>query len=172
MLHAGELQRRVAQHFGCSVKTINQLLNRFNQTGSTSGRPRSGRPRVTTARDDRRIRLLHSRNRVVTAVETTKTLFGRRVSAQTVHNRLNAYQLKAWCPYTGPILSRRHRTSRRKWTRIHRCCALRQWKHVMFTDESRFCLQHGDGRRRVWRRRGSVSQTAASQNGITLAAEV
>jgi len=24
----------------------------------------------------------------------------------------------------------------------------------MFSDESRFCLTHGDGRQRVWRRRG------------------
>ena len=33
------------------------------------------------------------------------------------------------------------------WTR-------RQWSHVMFTDESRFRLDHNDGRVRVWRRRG------------------
>ncbi|GFW84291.1 transposable element Tcb1 transposase [Trichonephila clavipes] len=28
------------------------------------------------------------------------------------------------------------------------------WNEVVFTDESRICLQHHDGRSRVWRRRG------------------
>ena len=76
------------------------------------------------------------------------------MSTQTVRNRLKAYQLKARRPYTGTILLRRHRNNRRNWTRVHRRWALRQWNNVLFSDESRFCLQHGDGRRRVWRRRG------------------
>ncbi|GFW19023.1 transposable element Tc3 transposase [Trichonephila clavipes] len=29
-----------------------------------------------------------------------------------------------------------------------------EWNEVVFTDESRICLQHHDGRIRVWRHRG------------------
>ncbi|GFX80755.1 transposable element Tcb1 transposase [Trichonephila clavipes] len=29
-----------------------------------------------------------------------------------------------------------------------------EWNEVVFTDESRICLQHHDGRIRVWRNRG------------------
>ncbi|GFU77087.1 transposable element Tcb1 transposase, partial [Trichonephila clavipes] len=29
-----------------------------------------------------------------------------------------------------------------------------EWYEVVFTDESRICLQHHDGRIRVWRHRG------------------
>ncbi|GFW71691.1 transposable element Tcb1 transposase [Trichonephila clavipes] len=29
-----------------------------------------------------------------------------------------------------------------------------EWNEVVFTDESRICLQHNDGRMRVWRHRG------------------
>jgi len=45
MLQVGQPKRQVAQHFGCTVRTIHRLWHRFNQTGSTSDRPRSGRPR-------------------------------------------------------------------------------------------------------------------------------
>ena len=31
---------------------------------------------------------------------------------------------------------------------------MRQWRRVLFTDESRFTLYRADGRRRVYRRRG------------------
>ena len=31
---------------------------------------------------------------------------------------------------------------------------MRQWRLVLFTDESRFILYRADGRRRVYRRRG------------------
>ncbi|KFM72847.1 hypothetical protein X975_27022, partial [Stegodyphus mimosarum] len=29
-----------------------------------------------------------------------------------------------------------------------------EWNEIVFTDDSRFCLQHYDGRIRVWRHRG------------------
>ncbi|GFV49724.1 transposable element Tcb1 transposase [Trichonephila clavipes] len=31
-----------------------------------------------------------------------------------------------------------------------------EWNEVVFTDESRICLQHHDGRIRVWRQRGEM----------------
>ncbi|GFU68205.1 transposable element Tcb1 transposase [Trichonephila clavipes] len=36
-----------------------------------------------------------------------------------------------------------------------------EWNEVVFTDESRICLQHHDGRIQVWRHRGERIQTAA-----------
>jgi len=50
MLQVGQPKHQVAQCFGCTVRSIHRLWNRFNQTGSTSDHPRSGRPRVITPR--------------------------------------------------------------------------------------------------------------------------
>ena len=172
MIQAGESCRRVARHFGFSFKTICQLVSRLNQTGSTSDRPRSGRPRKTTARDDPRIRLIHLRNRFVTAVETTRTLFGRRVPPQTVRNRLRAYQLKARLPYTGLILLRRQRNNRHNLTRVHRRWALRQWNNVLFQMSPGFVCNTVTEGAECGGDEGSVLRTAASQNGTALAAEV
>ena len=53
MLTAGMSARDVARHFQHHLLTISRLLNRFQQTGKVVNRPRSGRPRKTTPREDR-----------------------------------------------------------------------------------------------------------------------
>ena len=71
------------------------------------------------------------------------------VSDQTVRNRLHGRDMRARKPAIRPKLTERHRvwcTQHVRWTR-------QQWGQVLFSDESRFCLQLADGRIRVWRRR-------------------
>ena len=119
MLQAGMSQNAVAATVGTSQKTISLLWRRFQTTGSTDDRPRSGRPRVTTPREDRQIRLLHLRNRFLTAVDSAQNALGRRISSQTVRNRLKRCGLKARRPYKGTELTDRHKTSRRNWARYH-----------------------------------------------------
>ncbi|GFU27495.1 transposable element Tcb1 transposase [Trichonephila clavipes] len=45
-----------------------------------------------------------------------------------------------------------HRRLHSKWFDERRMCVA-EWNEVVFTDESRICLQHHDGRIRVWRHR-------------------
>ena len=46
------------------------------------------------------------------------------------------------------------RRNRYDWCRQHLRWTQRQWQSVMFTDESRFCIDMNDGRAKVWRRQG------------------
>ena len=64
MLNAGMSATFVSRHFGYIGKTIERLRGRFRVTGNVADRPRSGRPRVTTAADDRYIVLQHLRSGV------------------------------------------------------------------------------------------------------------
>jgi transposase len=66
-LHAGESQDEVARTLNVNQSTISRLWDRFQQTGSTNDRQRSGRPRITTREQDRYIRVFHLRNRTVAA---------------------------------------------------------------------------------------------------------
>ena len=72
MLNAGTSAIVVSLHFGCTRKTIEHLRRRFRVTGNVADRPRSGRPHVTTAADDRYIVLQHLRNRRLTAAATVR----------------------------------------------------------------------------------------------------
>ena len=51
----------VAQHFGVHRTTIDRLNRKKQQTGSVKDLRRPGRPRVTTAAEDRAIRTSHLR---------------------------------------------------------------------------------------------------------------
>lgn len=144
----------IARTFGCHRKTIENLMKRYRDTGTTLDRSRTGRPRVTSRREDRYLRTLHLRNRFLTVAESASTALGRVLSQSTVRRRLRAAGIRARRPYCGPTLTRQHRHNRLIWTRRVRRWQLRDWRNVMFTDESRFCLYKHDGRARVYRRQG------------------
>ena len=61
MLEAGHSQRQVAGQFNVTQNVISKLRNRYNQTGTVQERQRSGRPRCTTAREDRYLGLIARR---------------------------------------------------------------------------------------------------------------
>ena len=90
LLMQGQRQQQVANHFGVNVSTIEHLVRRLRETGHLADRPRSGRPRVTSRRQDRTIRLAHLRNRHLTATETALNTVG-------THNRLLRRLLEVDC---------------------------------------------------------------------------
>ena len=140
----------VAQHFGCSRQTIHNLNIRFAITGPVRDRPRPGQHRVTSQQDDRYITLTHLRNRFSPATATARQL---GVNAQTIRNRLRQNNIRVRRPYTGPILTARHRAARLLWVQRHLQWTRRQWHNMIFSDESRFSVSHADGRIRVYQRR-------------------
>ena len=114
---------------------------------------------MTSRRRDRTIRLAHLRNRHLTATETALNTVGthnRQISPTSVGSRLRKIGLRARRPYVGLPLTQARRLRRMAWLTAHapRLFPMRQWRRVLFTDESSFTLCHADGRRRVYRRRG------------------
>jgi transposase-like protein len=86
-LQAGESQNKVTRTMNVNQSTISRLWNRFQQTGSTNDRQRSGGPRIATPWKDRYVRVFHLRNRTVAASTTAAGIPElRRISSQTVRN--------------------------------------------------------------------------------------
>lgn len=157
MLQSGSTQMHVARAFDVHRTQISRLWTRYRETGSIKDRPRSGRPKVTTLRQDRHIRLQHLRNRFLQATETARTTVGthgRPVNEHTIRRRLKDADLTSRRPVQAPILSELNRANRLQWTRTRQRWSLQQWGRVLFSDESRFCCSVADGRQRIWRRKG------------------
>lgn len=157
MVEDGLSQRRVARILGVSPSVVNRLWNRYVDTGSHQRRPGQGRPRATTAVQDRYLRTLSLRNRLSTARSLRNDFqmaTGVRLCNQTVRNRLHSDSLRARRPATGPILTPDHRRRRLDFANEHARWTLPQWHCVLFTDESRFHVSSCDRRVRVWRREG------------------
>jgi transposase len=144
MLLAGMAQTQIANHFNVSRMTIYRLMIRLRDTGTTSDRPCSERPRVMTLRQDRHIWYINLRNRFVTAVHTARLTPGRtnvRIPDQTVVNRLRQCGLRARRPLKGSTLKQRHRAAWLQWGRTRLRRNRNTWQSILFSDESRFCLK-------------------------------
>jgi len=156
-LDAGQTARQVANNFNVNVRTIYRLQQRVQTTGNTADRPRSGRPPVTTLRQNRQIVRHHLQNRFARATENARATIGshqRPISDDTVRRRLRQRNIRCRRPYRGPILTIRHRRARLQWATQHRNWRHREWRSVVFSDESRYCVSMADGRVSVWRRPG------------------
>jgi transposase len=111
-LQTGLSQRQVGAQFNVSHTVIGRLWTRYQQTNSVQRRPKSGRPKSTTAHQDRRIAFLAKRNRMSSDVTLNREFCaasGVRISTQTVRNRLHASGLHARKPAVWPPLTARHR---------------------------------------------------------------
>jgi hypothetical protein len=97
----------------------------------------SGRPRVTTAAQDRYIRLRHLRERFTTATSTALTIPGvRRISDQIVRNCLRDAGIRARRPVRAATLSKQTPMG----TDTQRV-APAVMVNSLFSDEPRFLLQ-------------------------------
>ena len=144
MLQAGSTQDRVAGIFGVNRRTILRLWSIFSTTGSISDTTRSGRPRVTTPREDRYIRRTHRQNRFEPASEKASALpNAHRVAPQTVRNGLHDNVMRVRHPFRGPNLTP-------DWARTHATRGVRWCNSILFSEESRFLLRRVDGRGRVY----------------------
>lgn len=162
----GNSFREVSRRLNMSLSVVQRLYERFQATGSTEERPRTGRRRCTTIRDDRYLRLSALRDRTVTATRLQHQLrvaTDVNVSRQTLRNRLHEAGLHSRTPATRLSLTRAHRQARLNWSRRHQRWNRQRWDSVLFTDESRFTLSHCDARMRVWRRSGERFTNACVQ---------
>ena len=153
---------RKAQRLNIHRHTVRNTIRRFRLTGSTAELPLSGGPRISTARDDQYIRTSHLRHRFRTATYTARNLpgIGRRISAQTVRNRLKALHIKTYKPAIKVSLTDEHKRARLAWCTARLHWNHHQWRRVLFTDESPFgiqvreryipqCIDHRDRHSRV-----------------------
>jgi hypothetical protein len=121
----------------------------------TRDRIRSGRPRVTSRRQDNHIRLVHLRNRFQTSSFTARIIPGLRpISSRTVRNRLREHNIRPRRTAIRPSLLPRHRAARLTWCRRYLRFRIQDWANILFTDESLFHLDSSGGRSRVYRRVG------------------
>lgn len=157
-LEAGQRQADVARWLNVDRAVVSRLWSKFQRTQNASRSYSGGRPRVTSARDDRYIRLTGRRNRSATATQVrveAVAATGRPISTSTVRRRLHEGGLYARRPVLCVPLTRCHKRQRLQWARDHVNWTQEQWQSVLFTDESRFSLDSDSRRRLIWREPGT-----------------
>nr|CAH7742062.1 unnamed protein product [Callosobruchus chinensis] len=142
----GLSRHQIANRLNVVRSTVSRTIRRYQETGEVNSRPRTGRPTVSTRREDRYIAQLACRERSVT-VPVLRTqfqrTFNRVISTATIRRRVLALGLRCRRPLRVPLLTARHRTARLQWARAHQGWLLPQWRNVLFSDEYRFGLASG-----------------------------
>ncbi|EEZ99903.1 hypothetical protein TcasGA2_TC002687 [Tribolium castaneum] len=150
---------------GMSVREIAARVNRGVATEGREHRARgSGRPRGTTARQDRYLHFLAFRDRHVSTRRIGDQWYaaeGRSVTMATVYRRIRSFGFHSYRPHLVLPLTPQQRQHRLDWCRARENWDL-EWNSVVFSDESRFCLGMHDGRQRVRRVRGERRNVAFS----------
>ena len=156
MREAGLSIRDIAARVNRNVATVMRCWSRWSEEGVHQRRPGSGRPRRTSDREERRLRLLAKRDRFSTTRSIAidwMTGTGPRMSMSSVYRRIKSYGLHSYRPFLCLPLTPLHCTRRLEWSN-ERANWMHEWHQIVFSDESRFCLWAHDGRRRVRRMRG------------------
>ena len=144
----------VASFFNVDRTTISRLKVKTMQTGDVVDLRRSGRPRKTSAAEDRHIRTMHLRDRFKSASETARYWRGHeQIGYKTVIRRLKDHGLRCRRPVQKQALRPFHIANRLAWAVRHRRWTLRQWSSIIWSDEKCFVIDKKDGRIRCYRRK-------------------
>lgn len=156
MHEAGLTFREIGRRVGRPHATVRRIWRDWQEENLEARRRGSGRPRATQAREDRLLR----RSAVQDPAEPSRAVainwlraIGHRVSMSTIYRRIRSFGLRSYRPYFRLPLTEQHKATRRQWSQDRQHWD-QEWEEIVFSDESRFCLWHSDGRLRVRRPRG------------------
>ncbi|GFU19799.1 transposable element Tcb1 transposase [Trichonephila clavipes] len=144
---SAENLREIGIRVGRNQTTVMWICDRWMQEGTTDRRGRSP-PQCTTSREDRKIMRMAVTDLSVTSrteAQHIESVIHHSVSARTIRHRLQQSGLSARRSLLGLHLTQNHRRFRRQWCDERRMCVVK-CNEVVFTDESRICLQYHDGR--------------------------
>lgn len=152
-LEAGKSIRWAAHALNVSKSTVERWWNRYRIEGHVRRKEGSGRPRLTSPAQDRKLVVKIKRNRF-SPVSRLSREWERScrisISVRTATRRAVMAGLPARRPAQRIPLSPIHKRRRKQWC-LHHLSWSSEWDRVLWTDESRFCLDFADGRVRVRR---------------------
>lgn len=164
----------VEEKFGFSRTTISRVYREYKDSGKTSSlRHRCGRKMIVNERDQRRLRNIIKRDRKATLPQIAADFNAgpsTSVSVRTIQRNIINMGFRSRRPTRVPLMTVRHKALRLAWAREHQHWTVEDWKHVAWSDESRFQLYRADGRVRVWRK-PHESMDPACQQGTVQAGE-
>ncbi|GFV76901.1 transposable element Tcb2 transposase [Trichonephila clavipes] len=158
MLESSRSQTEVSRILNVDQSVISRLWQMFQRARNVTRQSASGRPRVTTPRQDRYLVISVRRQRGSTARALGSALTvakGIRISRQTVYMRLNHAGLYSRRPAVYIPFTSAHKRARLNWGLKHQHRGVGEWVNVMFSDESQFSLRSDSRRVTIWRERGT-----------------
>jgi transposase len=115
---------------------IANVLKRYTETGRTTPKKRSGRPRISTDRADRKLCRLATQGRFKGSTELASDWYlttGTTACSSTVRKRLFNSGLKSYRPAKKPMLTPFQRRRRLAYAKEHKNWSMDDWKKVGYS---------------------------------------
>uniref|UniRef100_A0A8C6NVL2 Transposase Tc1-like domain-containing protein n=1 Tax=Nothobranchius furzeri TaxID=105023 RepID=A0A8C6NVL2_NOTFU len=150
--------REIAKTLGVAKTRVWNILKKKERTGELSNTKRPGRPQKTTVVDDQRILSLVKKTPFTTVGQIKNTLQEVRVSVlkSKVKRRLHQCEYRGFTTGCKPLVSPQNRKARLEFAKQHLKKPSQFWNNILWTDETKINLYQSDGKRRVWRRKGTA----------------
>src|SRR4029434_5404 len=87
----GQSIRKISRTLNVSLSRVAKTIKRYDETGSHEDRPRTGRPRVPSAAEDKFIRVTSLRNRSSSSRHISTSTVQRRPRESGLHARRSHY---------------------------------------------------------------------------------
>jgi predicted DNA-binding protein (UPF0251 family) len=135
----GYTQQEIATRLHMNQSSVSRLLKKHCESDSLRDKARSGRPRVTSSRDDHMIRRHVIKDPFVSSQSIRHNLPQPAPSARTIRRRLQGENhLRCFKPARKPLLTRQQVEKRMKFCKEHENWTIEKWKTVIWSDESLF----------------------------------
>ena len=154
MLQAGSSQRWVSLKLGVNIRTIRRWWRLFKNEISLKNQGARGRkssvPRIAEIIISKSI---GKKRRSVRNLSRQLKLKGHQVSSSTVYRYLTKVKgVKSFKRQRQPLLTQKHKDARLKFCKEHANWTVKDWRNILFSDESPFQLNHPSNRKNdcVW----------------------
>ena len=144
--------REISEKVKRSKSVIGRVVKSYNDTGKIVSAFKTGRPRKTSAREDRIMQRMSFKSctEIKRVMNSTSCV---NVSRQTVSRRLQEIGLFNQTPRKKPLVSSKNK-KRLEFANSYVIWTYENWAKVFFSDESKFNLFGNDGKSSVKRRIG------------------
>uniref|UniRef100_A0A8C5QBF4 Transposase n=1 Tax=Leptobrachium leishanense TaxID=445787 RepID=A0A8C5QBF4_9ANUR len=149
--------REIARTLAVAKTTVWNIFKKKERTSELSNTKRPGRPWKTTVVDDRRILSLVKKTPFTTVGQIKNTLqdVGECVPKSTIKRRLQS-EYRGFTTRCKPLVSLKNRKARLEFAKQHETKPSQFWNKILWTDETKINLYQSDGKRRVWRKKGTA----------------
>ena len=133
---------------GCSKTCVRTTINNWLKTGSVADKIRTGRPRISTPRQDKALFKLSRENPkwsarklasewIIKSIGSPDLTIGKR---GTVSKRLLEFGLNSYEQTDKQMLTEKDKKNRYEWCVARRNWSYDKWSSILFSDESNFQL--------------------------------
>ena len=148
--------KTIAKKFMTCKSAISKVVKHIETYGMAHNLQGRGRKRCTSKRTDRLITNMVLKDRNITAEQVRESLptDEKNISNKTIGNRLKENRLFSGFATKKPLISKKNKKLRLEFAKNYISKPPEFWRHVIWSDESKFEIINSKRKIRVYKRRG------------------